>query len=157
MYTYILFRAVISYDSLRFQPILDSFGITSENEIALSATSTEEIVDLSRLAVAFALEHGADRSRANTFGLVTEELAEVLTEHGFSDGKTHHINARLVAKGEELIIRMRDDCKPFNMTEYYKMVRDDIEQGAGMSIIMKQSKDVQYTNTLGTNNLIVRI
>ena len=135
----------------------DSFGITPENEIALSATSTEEIVDLSRLAVAFALEHGADRKRAHTFGLVTEELAAVLTEHGFNDGHPHNINARLVAKGDELIIRMRDDCKPFNMTEYYKMVRDDIEHGAGMSIIMKQSKDVQYTNTLGTNNLIVRI
>ena len=95
--------------------------------------------------------------RAKTFGLVTEELAILIGEHGFNDGKPHNINVRLVAKGEELIIRMRDDCKPFNLTEYYKMVRDDIEKGAGMSIIMKQSKDVQYTNTLGTNNLIVRL
>ncbi len=135
----------------------DDFGIPPENEIVFSAASSDEIIDLSKLAVAFALEHGADRNRAKTYGLVTEELAGVLTEHGFSDGKTHNINARLVAKGEELIIRMRDDCKPFNLTEYYMKVREDIEQGVGMSIIMKKSKDVQYTNTLGTNNLIVRI
>ena len=88
---------------------------------------------------------------------VTEELALVLKEHGFSDGKPHNINARLVAKGEELIIRMRDDCRLFNITEYYQMVREDHEKGVGMSIIMKKSKSVQYTNTLGANNLIVRI
>ena len=135
----------------------ESFSVPPYCEIAVPATSTDEIIDLSRVAVAFALEHGADMKRAKTFGLVTEELAGVLSEHGFSDGTTHNINARLVSKGDELIIRMRDDCKPFNMTEYYKMVRTDIEQSAGMAIIMNQSKDVQYTNTLGTNNLIVRL
>ena len=96
-------------------------------------------------------------NRAKTFGLVTEELAIVIGKHGFNDGKPHNINARLLAKGDELIIRMRDDCEPFNLTEYYQIVHEDIEQGVGMSIIMKLSKDVQYTNTLGTNNLIVRI
>ena len=135
----------------------ESFGIPPENEIAVYASSTEEIVDLSRLAVAFAAEHGADRKKAKTFGLITEELAGVLTEHGFSDGRTHNINARLVAKGEELIIRMRDDCKPFNITEYYRMVRESHENDAGIAIIMKLSKSVTYTNALGTNNLIVKI
>lgn len=135
----------------------DDFGIKPENEISISASSTEEILELSRLAVAFALEHGADKKKAKTYGLVTEEIALVLQEHGFSDGKTHNINARLVAKGEGLIIRMRDDCKPFNMTEYYQALADSRENDAGLSIIMKMSKDVQYTNALGTNNLIVRV
>ena len=52
---------------------------------------------------------------------------------------------------------MRDDCKPFDLTEYYRKVRYDVERDVGIAIIMKKSKDVQYTNTLGTNNLIVRI
>ena len=65
--------------------------------------------------------------------------------------------ARLVAKGKELIIRMRDDCKPLNLKEYYKALTESHERDAGLSIIMKMSKDVQYTNTLGTNNLIVRV
>ena len=140
----------------------ESFGIKPEDEIAVSASSTEEIIDLSRLAVAFAAEHGANMNRAKTYGLITEELAGVLTEHGFSDGKTHNINARLVAKGEELtqrvlIIRMRDDCKPFNLTEYYQMVRESRENDAGIAIIMKMAKSVTYTNALGTNNLIVSL
>ena len=135
----------------------ESFGIKPENELAVIAASTGEIHGLSHIAVAFALEHGADMRRARNYGLVTEELAIFLTEHGFNDGKTHNINARLVAKGEELIIRMRDDCKPLNLTEYYKALTESYERDAGLSIIMKMSKDVQYTNTLGTNNLIVSV
>ena len=135
----------------------ESFGIKPEDEAAVFAGSTEEIYELSHVAVAFALEHGADMRRARTYGLVTEELAIFLAEHGFNDGQNHNINARLVAKGEELIIRMRDDCKPLNLTEYYKALTESRERDAGLSIIMKLSKDVQYTNTLGTNNLIVRI
>ena len=98
-----------------------------------------------------------DRARAQSYGLVTEELATFLAEHGFNDGQNHSINARLVAKGGELIIRMRDDCKPFNLTEYYHALTESRKNDAGLSIIMKLSRDVQYTNTLGTNNLIVRI
>ena len=135
----------------------ESFGIPPEDEIAVSASSTDEILDLSRLAIAFAAEHGADMNRAKTYGLITEELAGVLTQHGFSDGKNRNINARLVAKGDELIIRMRDDCKPFNLTEYSQMVHENRENNAGIAIIMKISKSVTYTNALGTNNLIVKI
>ena len=135
----------------------ESFGVRPEDEAAVIAGSTDEVYELSHVAVAFALEHGADMKRANTYGLVTEELATFLAEHGFNDGRTHSINARLVAKGKELIIRMRDDCKPFNLTEYYHALTESRERDAGLSIIMKLSRDVQYTNTLGTNNLIVRI
>lgn len=105
------------------------------------------------------MEHGADKKRAMTFGLITEELSVNLTEHGFDDGKPHNINARLVAKDEDLIIRIRDDCKPFNLTEYYRHIQENTESDKelSLSIIMKMAKDVKYTATFGANNLIVRI
>ncbi len=43
------------------------------------------------------------------------------------------------------------------MTEYYEKVRDDTEQDVGVAIIMKLAKEVTYTNTLGVNNLIVKL
>ena len=136
-----------------------SFGTTAENEITVIATSTQEIEDLSKISVAFALEHGADRKRAMTYGLITEELSVFLAEHGFSDGKQHHINARLVAKDADLIIRIRDDCKPLNIQDYYQQIKDsrDIEKDISLAIIFKMAKDVKYTSTFGANNLIVRI
>ena len=137
----------------------ESFGIPKEDEIAMIATSAEEIDGLSRVAIAFAMEHGADKKRAFTYGLITEELSVILAEHGFADGRSHHINARLVAKNEDLIVRIRDDCRPFNLTEYYELVKDDQnrEKEISLSIIMKMAKDVKYTAAFGANNLIVRI
>ena len=138
----------------------EDFGTTPENEIAVIASSTQEIEELSKIAVAFAMEHGADKKRAKTYGLITEELALFLAEHGFKDGKEHHINMRLVAKDDELIIRMRDDCKPLNLKDYYQLLNDTQgkeEEKVNLSIILKMAKDVKYTATFGANNLILRV
>ena len=136
-----------------------SFGIPPENEISVIAHSEKEIEDLSRVAISFAMEQGADKKRARTFGLITEELGIFLAEHGFRDGKPHTINARLVAKNEDLIIRMRDDCKPLNLTEYYKFLNtpEEKEKEAGLAIIIHMAKEVIYTPTFGANNLIIKI
>ena len=137
----------------------ESFGIPEENEIAIMARSAEEMLDSSRIAIAFALEHGSEKEKAMSFGLIAEELSGVFAEHGFSDGKPHNINIRLVAKNEDLIIRIRDDCRPFNVTEYYRMISGlrDREKEIGLTIIMKMAEEVKYTVTFGANNLIVRI
>ena len=137
----------------------DSFGVPEENEIAIIATTTEEIVDLSRIATVFAMEHGAEKSRAQTVGLITEELASFLAKNGFSDDKPHNINARLVAKDEKFIIRMRDDCKLLNVKEYYEELQKDnvLHNEISLAIILRMAKDVQYTEAFGVNNLIVTI
>ncbi len=138
----------------------DDFGTTEENEIAVIASSTQEIEELSKLAIAFAMEHGADKKRAMSYGLITEELSVFLAEHGFKDGKEHHINARLVAKDDDLIIRVRDDCKPLNLKDYYRALLEtpEIEDDEiTLAIIFKSAKDVKYTATFGANNLIVRV
>lgn len=136
------------------------FGTTPENEISVIASSTQEIEELSKIAIAFAMEHGADKKRARKYGLITEELSVFLAEHGFNDGKEHNINMRLVAKGDDLIIRMRDDCKPMNLKDYYKLLQgsqDKKEEEINLAIILKMAKDVKYTATFGANNLIVRV
>ena len=136
-----------------------SFGILPENEISVIAHSIKEIENLSRVAIAFAMEHEAGKKRARTLGLITEELGIFLAEHGFYDGKPHTINSRLVARNEELIIRMRNNCKPLNLTEYYKFLNtpEEKEKEADLAIIMNMAKEVIYTPTFGANNIIVKI
>ena len=136
------------------------FGTTPENEIAVIASSAKEIEELSKIAVSFAMEHGSDKKRSMTYGLITEELSVFLAEHGFKDGKEHHINMRLVAKDGDLIIRMRDDCKPLNLKDYYQMLVEtpEIEDDEiTLAIIFKMAKDIKYTATFGANNLIIRV
>ena len=137
----------------------EGFGIPKEDELINNTDSPEDILDLSRIAIAFALEHGSDKKRAMKFGLLTEELAGFLMEHGFKDEKKHNIEARIVAKAGDLIIRMRDDCRPLNLVEYYHLIKDDgdMETNLSLSIIMRQAKEVQYTNTFGANNILIRI
>ena len=136
------------------------FGVTEEDEISVMATTTKEIMHLSQVAILFAVEHGSDEDRARLYGLVTEELSIFLSDHGFKDGKEHTINARLVAKNEDLIIRMRDDCKLLNLTDYYQLLSDKVDPNSGdigLPIIFKASKEVKYTPTFGANNLIIRM
>lgn len=136
------------------------FGATPENEITVVTSSIKKIERLSKIAVAFALEHGADKDRTLTYGLITEELSIFLANSGFKDGEEHNINARLVAKGDDLIIRMRDDCKPLNLKDYYQLLLETPEiedEEISLAIIFKMAKDVKYTATFGANNLIVRV
>ncbi len=144
-------------DKMMLMP--SSFGFSADNEIAVVATSADELLDLSRVAIAFALEHGADKDRAKTFGLITEEMSGLYVNHGFSDGKEHRVNARLVAKDDDLIIRMRDDFQSINLTDIYKKEMD--EKGSvddmGLAILMRMAKDVKYAAAFGANNLIIRV
>ena len=138
-----------------------TFGVNKDDEISVIATSTKEIMHLSQIAILFAVEHGADDERARLYGLITEELSIFLSNHGFKDGREHYINVRLVAKDDDFIIRMRDDCKLLNLNDYYQLFGDNIpfDKGGdiGLPIIFKASKDVKYTSTFGANNLIVRM
>ncbi len=139
-----------------------SFGIPPENEISVITRSEEEMEDLSRVAIEFAMNHETDEDRALTFGLIIEELGIFLAGHGFKDGKPHSINVRLVEKNGDLIIRMLDDCKPLNLTEYYKFLntpkeKEEKEEEADVVIIMDMAKQVIYTPTFGANNLIIKI
>ena len=135
------------------------FGFSAEDEIDLVAKSAEEVVDLSRLSIAFALEHGADKKRAKTVGLIIEEMSGLYTSHGFSDGKPHRVNARLVAKDDDLIIRLRDDFEAINLTDVYKkeMEEKGTVEDFGLAIVMRMTKDVKYAAAFGANNLIIRI
>lgn len=137
----------------------DSFGVSSENEITVEETTPDEVVRLLDIAINFASTHGADYDRAKTFGLIMEELAIVLAKHCFTDSKPHNINIRLVAKDDDLIIRMRDDCKPFNVKEYYEIINESAERSneLGLPIIMEMPKSIEYTSTFGVNNLIVKV
>lgn len=157
---YILFNKEGKKFSDKMLLLPRDFGTTPENEISVIATSIDEIEELSKIAVAFAIEHGANKKRAKRYGLITEELSVFLAEHGFNDGKEHNINMRLVAKNDDLIIRMRDDCKPLNLKDYYKLLQnsqDKKEEEINLAIIVKAAKDIKYTATFGANNLILRV
>jgi anti-sigma regulatory factor (Ser/Thr protein kinase) len=119
-----------------------------------------EIIGMSRIAKLFCMENGIDKKKTNALSLCIEELGTNILEHGFADGKPHSIDLRILAKDGEIILRIRDDCRPFNLVERYEMSQADEEDPAknlGIRMVMRMSTDVQYLSIMGTNNLIIRI
>ena len=106
---------------------------------------------------AFCRENGIEARDAAHIALCTEELAVNSIEHGFSDGKKHHLELRALIRGETLLLRLRDDCRRFDLVERYKMINpDDPTKNIGLRIVFSKADDVSYSSALNMNNVCVR-
>ncbi len=119
----------------------------------------EEVVTISQRVQDFCLSRGVDGRRAYLAGLSLEEMAGNVVDHGFSkDKKSHAIDVRVVHKNDDVILRIKDDCAPFDPGERRQLAEgEDITQNIGIRMVFKISRDVQYQNILGLNVLTIRI
>ena len=134
-------------------------GVGSEDRIDISVTSEEEVLDVSEQVGEFCLRHEIDARRSFFASLCMEEMAGNIVKHGFPLDKKHHsADIRVVRKGDELILRIRDNCAAFDPSAYHRTMAPD-EQGKniGIRLVYSIAKDVQYQNLLGLNNLVIRI
>ena len=92
-------------------------------------------------------------------GLFLEEMAGNVVAHGFNkDGKPHSVDVCVVHKGDDVILRIKDDCVPLGPGERQKIAEsDDITKNIGIRMIFKIAGDIQYQNILGMNVLTIRI
>ncbi len=163
--TVILLAVILKKDKSKngseaYMLLPEDFGISEENRLERSPCSLSEAAALSEEAYAFCTERGISLQKANKLSLCVEELASNVIEHGFNDGKPHHMDVRVLVKGETLILRLRDDCRHFDLREKAKRWTPDPERpekGIGIRMVMGMAKDIAYTNTMNTNNLIITI
>ena len=137
----------------------DDFGATEDERMDLSITSIEEVVSISEKVQNFCLERGADERRSLLAGLAMEEMTGNIIEHGFTkDKKKHSVDIRVVHKNDDYILRIKDDCIPFDPSERLKMTGgDDVTKNIGIRMVFKIARDVQYQNVLGLNVLTIRM
>ena len=139
--------------------IPDDFGARSSERMDLSVRSMEGVVTVSQQIQSFCLSHGVDQRRAYLAGLSMEEMAGNIVEHGFGkDGKSHSVDVRVVHKNDDVILRIKDDCAPFDPGERQRIAEgDDVAKNIGIRTVFKIARDVQYQNILGLNVLTIRI
>ncbi|MBQ3864737.1 MAG: ATP-binding protein [Clostridia bacterium] len=139
--------------------IPDSFGVPAEERMDLTLRSMEDVVDVSRQVQAFCREKGLDDRRSYLAGLFMEEMAGNIVDHGFTKDRKHHsVDARVVHKGEELILRLKDDCIPFDPSERQKVVDpDDVTKNIGIRMVYAMAEEIRYQTILGLNVLTIRI
>ena len=135
------------------------FGVKEDERIDIAVRSMDDVVTVSRQVTDFCLEHGTDRRRASFAGLFLEEMAGNVVRHGFSrDAKKHSVDIRVAHKGDDVILRIRDDCVPFDPAERKDLVDpEDRAKNMGIRLVYRMAKDIRHQNILGLNVLTIRI
>ena len=139
--------------------IPDDFGVPESERMDLSINSMEDVVSVAERVQAFCLERGVDRRRAYLAGLSMEEMAGNIVDHGFTkDSKSHSADVRVVHKDDDVILRIKDDCVPFDPGERQKLAENgDVTKNVGIRLVFKTARDVQYQNIFGLTVLTIRI
>lgn len=137
-----------------------NFGVPESDEISADIVTTDEVMAFSEKAWQFCVDKGESDRIAYLISLSVEEMAQNVIEHGFTkDEKDHMLSVRIVHKGNELIIRMRDNCKNFDPRKKYMQIyaNDDVGGNIGIRMIMAEADEVSYTSMFNLNNLLIRI
>ena len=82
-----------------------------------------------------------------------------MVDHGFrKDSKAHSVDIRVTHKNDEVILRIRDDCVPFDPGERQKLTdSEDITKNIGIRMVYKIARNIEYQNILGLNVLTIKI
>ncbi len=139
--------------------IPDDFGFAEDERMDLSVRKADEVVEVSQAVQDFCRSRGIDPRRSYLAALFLEEMAGNIVDHGFTkDRKNHSVDIRVVHKDDNVIMRIKDDCVPFDPATRKGIVDpEDITKNIGIRMIYKLEPDTEYKNILGLNVLTVRL
>ncbi len=136
----------------------EDFDVPSDDKFLATLTSRESAVNISEEIISYCEGKGIDRSRSNHVGLAIEEMAIMIIDAGFGDGKAHSIDIKLFVKDRQILLRLRDDCKAFDATQRNAIMHpEDNLSNVGIRILNSIAKDINYYSTLDMNYLTMHI
>lgn len=136
------------------------FGAREEERLDIAVTTAEEVVMVSRQVQQFCALRGLDGRRACLGALALEEMAGNVVSHGFTkDRRKHTVDIRVVCREGKLILRIKDDCIPFDPGDRLAMVRggEDVTANVGIRMVYAMADEVTYRNILGLNVLTIHM
>ena len=139
--------------------IPDSFGVAAEDRIDISIREIAGVENVSQQVIDFCRGHGVDARRSYFAGLALEEMAGNVIEHGFcGDDRPHAIDLRIAVKENDVIMRINDDCLPFDPEERRQIA--DPEDGignVGIRLAYGCAKEIRHQVILGLNVTTIRL
>lgn len=106
----------------------------------------------------FCNTHSLPHKTGSHTGLCLEEIAANIVQFGFqADRKKHDIEVRVVLKDGAVILRIKDDCRPFNPQEWHDMTAstNDPLRNVGIHLVFRIASEIEYQNLLGLNVLTI--
>ena len=139
--------------------IPDDFGFAEDERMDISVRNEDEVAYVAATVHDFCKGRGIDERRSYMASLFLEEMAGNIVDHGFTkDRKNHSVDIRVVHKDDNVIMRIKDDCVPFDPATRKGIVDpEDITKNIGIRMIYKLEPDTEYKNMLGLNVLTVRL
>lgn len=139
--------------------IPDDFCPHDADRLDITVHRMEQVISISQQIIDFCKMRGIDRRRSFFAGLCMEEMAGNVVTHGFSkDHKKHSVDIRVVHSGDDMIIRIRDNCKEFNPSEranIYSIGPDG--KNIGIKMVYSIAETVTYQSLLGLNVLTIKL
>ena len=90
---------------------------------------------------------------------LTEYYGDQLYYYAFEkDNKKHSVDVRVIHKDGSIILRIKDDCVPFDPKER-SLITDSADpcKNIGIRLVYSIMKDIDYRNILGLNVLTIKI
>lgn len=135
------------------------FGVPEEDCLDINIRSLEDVSRTSELVQDFCDVHDVASRPAYYSALCLEEMAANVVGHGFTqDKKSHSLNARAVYLRDSVILRLKDDCVPFDPSQLAGFVNEkDSLENTGIRMVYGIADEVEYQNLLGLNVLTIKI
>ena len=129
------------------------------NSIVLNIYSMEEVAQTAERIQQFCECQGMSAKTAAHAGLCLEDITGNIARHGFgADRKPHRIEVRAAFLPEGVLLRVKDDCIPFNPQEWHDITKPADEcENVGIRLVYGIAKEVEYRNLLGLNVLSITI
>ena len=134
------------------------FDVPKDDRIDCTITCQEQVIGLYHTARDFCTDHGCDERRKYLISLMVEELATHTVQNGFRPGKHNNIDMRILKKGDDYIVRIRDDCEIFDPVKQLQLYDKNVPlHHMGLRLAIGSAREVRYTAILKMNNLVLRI
>lgn len=139
----------------------DYFYLSPGDEISLDIRDLEDVSLGSEQILMFCKGHKIDGKTSYYAALSFEELASNIVNYGFPYNKSSNpmIDLRAVITEDTFVIRLRDNCPQYDVTEQIAAVNEegsDPVHNIGTRIVSRVASDITYLNTFDTNNIIIR-
>ncbi len=137
----------------------EDFGVADEDRMIINIKSLADVSLTSENIQEFCKEHGFNKKISFYCALCLEEMGRNVVEHGFTgDNKKHFLDARIVCLEDEVLLRMKDDCKPFDPLEMAKNLGiGDPATNIGIRMVTKIADEVSYQCLLGLNVITIEL
>lgn len=137
----------------------DDVDKDASSSLEITVTSKEQLADTNEQVQAFCRKRRLDEKTSYYIQLFFEEIILLIINHGFAEKKNPSISLRLYADEDGLILRVKDNCRPFNAAEQKKMYDKSTssDEYLGIRMIYHLSKKTDYVNTMNINQFLIHL